>query len=59
MTHFQSAAAQMESWVVPSSTLLGIPLGVVGGVKQDSREADQHDTTLVTTFGVTDGADGG
>jgi hypothetical protein len=35
------------------------PLGVVDGVKPDSREADQHDTTVVTTLGVTDGADGG
>ncbi len=54
-THFQSAAAQMESWVVPSLTRLGTPLGVVGGVKQDSREADQHDTTEGTTLGVADG----
>ncbi len=59
VTHFPPAAAQMESWVVPSSTRLGTPLGVVDGVKQDLRETDQHDTTLVTTFGVTDGADGG
>jgi hypothetical protein len=35
------------------------PLGVVDGGKQDSREADQHDTTVVTILGVTDGADGG
>ncbi len=49
----------MGSWVVPSSTRLGTPLGVVDGVEQDSREADQHDTTVVTTLGVADGADGG
>ncbi len=59
MTHFQSVTAQMGSWVVPSSTRLGPLLGVVDGVKQDSREADQHDTTVVTTLDVTDGADGG
>ncbi len=55
MTHFQSVTAQMGSWVVPSSTRLGTPLGVVVGVEQDSREADQRDTTVGTTLGVTDG----
>jgi hypothetical protein len=35
------------------------PIGVVDGVKQDSREANQCDTTIRTTLGVTDGAEGG
>jgi hypothetical protein len=55
MTHCQFAAAQMGSGVVPSLTRLGTPLGVVDGVEQDSREADQRDPTVGITLGVTDG----